>query len=196
VYFLVKRGDHYFVERQMLREWNAPSEDSWFVDCGLSTTETTPVFHITGLDHLEGEYVTGVADGSYVSPRQVVNGGVNLDHDAKHITLGLGYQMEVITVDPDIKGQDGTRFGSRKTLGPVTFEFLETAGMSVGPDSNHMELLKVPVVKTYSDPIVLFTGKLRSSIPGYARDEASLRFTSNDPFPATVLAVRTEVNVE
>ena len=196
VYFLVKRGDHYFVERQMLREWNAPSEDSWFVDCGLTTTEDSPIMHVTGLDHLEGKMICGVADGSIVTARTVQNGSVTLDHEASHITLGLGYGMEVITVDPDVKGQDGTRFGSRKTLGPVTFEFLETAGMSVGPDSNHMEILKVPVVKTYSDPIVLFTGKIRSSIPGYARDEASLRFTSDDPFPATILAVRTEVNVE
>lgn len=196
VYFLVERDGHFFVERQMLREWNDPSTDAWFVDCGLNTVEDSPVTRINGLDHLEGKVVTGVADGSLVTPRTVVNGSVELDHEASHITLGLGYQMEVITVDPDVKGNDGTRFGSRKTLGPVTFEFLETAGMSVGPDSNHMEILKVPVVEKYSEPIVLFSGKIRSSIPGYARDEASLRFVSDNPFPATVLAVRTEVNVE
>jgi hypothetical protein len=196
VYFLVKRGDRFFVERQMLREWNEPSENSWFVDCGLSTIEESPVTRVSGLDHLEGEVVTGVADGSLVSPRTVVNGSVDLDHEASHIILGLGYGMEVITVDPDIKGNDGTRFGSRKTLGPVIFDFLETASLSAGPDSNHMEVLKVPTVEQYSRPIVLFSGKIRSSIPGYARDEASIRFTSDDPFPATVLAVRTEVSVE
>ena len=196
VYFLVKRGDRFFVERQMLREWNEPSENSWFVDCGLSTVEESPVTRVSGLDHLEGEVVTGVADGSLVSPRTVVNGSVDLDHEASHIILGLGYGMEVITVDPDIKGNDGTRFGSRKTLGPVIFDFLETASLSAGPDSNHMEVLKVPTVEQYSRPIVLFSGKIRSSIPGYARDEASIRFTSDDPFPATVLAVRTEVSVE
>jgi hypothetical protein len=181
----------------MLREWNAPSEDSWFVDCGLTTTENSPITTVTGLDHLEGKTVCGVADGSIVTARTVQNGSVTLDHEAKHITLGLGYGMEVITVDPDVKGQDGTRFGSRKTLGPVTFEFLETASLSAGANSEHMEILKLPVsIGKYSEPIELFSGKIRSSIPGYARDEASLRFTSDDPFPATVLAVRTEVNVE
>jgi len=195
VYFLVERDGHYFVERQMLREWNEPSENSWFVDCGLSTVEPSPVTRVSGLDHLEGKVITGVADGSLVSPRTVENGMITLDHEASHITLGLGYGMEVITVDPDVKGQDGTRFGSRKTLGPVTFEFLETAGISAGPDSNHMEVLKVPIIDQYS-AVTLFSGKIRSSIPGYARDEASLRFTSDDPFPATVLAVRTEVSVE
>lgn len=196
VYFLVERDGHFFVERQMLREWNDPSTDSWFVDCGLTYAFKEPVVHVPDLDHLEGKVVTGVADGSLVTPRTVVNGSIELDHEAKHVTIGLGYGMEVITVDPDVKGQDGTRFGSRKTLGPVIFEFLETASLSAGTDSNHMEVLKVPTVEQYSRPIVLFSGKIRSSIPGYARDEASLRFTSNDPFPATVLAVRTEVNVE
>lgn len=196
VYFLVKRGAKYFVERQMLREWNASSEDSWFVDCGLDMNEEYTVDVVTGLSHLEGEMVYGVADGSFVPPRKVVDGIVSLDRPAKHIILGVAYDMEVITVDPDIKGQDGTRFGSRKTLGPVTFEFLETAGVSAGPDSNHVEVLKIPVEKDWGKPITLYSGKLRSPIPGYARDEASVRFTSDNPFPATVLAVRTEVNVE
>ena len=195
-YFLVKRGERYFIEEQVVREWGSSSEDSWFVDCGLDYTGDWEIQTVTGLDHLEGQTVVGVADGSYVPPRVVEGGQVTLDLPAKHITLGLGYGMEVITVDPDIKGNDGTRFGSRKTLGPVTFEFLETAGMSAGADSNHMELLKVPTIGNYSEPIVLYSGKLRSAIPGYARDEASVRFTSDDPFPATVLAVRTEVNVE
>lgn len=196
VWFLVERGGKYFVEEQVLREYGKPSEDSWFVDCGLDRDNATLSADVSGLDHLEGQTVYGVADGSLVGSRVVRGGRITLEHPAKHVIVGLPYQMEVVTVDPDVKGQDGTRFGSRKTLGPVTFEFLETATMSAGADENHMEVLKIPTTKQWGKPVVLFSGKKRSAIPGYARDEASLRFTNSDPFPATVLAVRTEVNVE
>jgi hypothetical protein len=166
------------------------------VDCGLEVSNGTPSAVVDGLLYLDGSTVTGVMDGSEIPPSVVTGGQITLPQEASHVIVGLPYEMEVITVDPDIKGQDGTRFGSRKTLGQVTFELLETATLHAGADANHMEVLKIPTTKQWGKPVVLYSGKFRSPIPGFARNEASIRFTSNDPFPATVLAVRTEVNVE
>lgn len=196
IYFLVKRGEAYFIEEQVLREFGDSSETAWFVDNAREFTYQSPTATVTGLSHLNGSMVSGVADGSEIPLTEVVGGKITLPQAASHVIVGLPYEMEVVTVDPDIKGQDGTRFGSRKTLGQVTFELLETATLSAGADANHMEVLKIPTTKQWGEPVVLFSGKFRSPIPGYARNEASIRFTSSDPFPATVLAVRTEVNVE
>ena len=184
----------------MLREFGEDSDNSWFVDCALEYgggDETpVPTQTITGLDHLEGRTVRGVADGSALNPMTVTGGAITLPQMASHVIAGLPYEMEVITVDPDVKAQDGSRYGSRKTLGPVIFELFETATLCAGPNDTHMEILKIPTTKQWGEPVNLFSGKIRSAIPGYARNEASIRFVSDDPFPATVLAVRTEVNVE
>jgi hypothetical protein len=200
VYFLVKRkfGTNYykyFLEEQVVREFGEDSENSCFVDCAYEYSSETP-FTSVSVGALSGLPVSGVADGSAFSIQNTVRGVIDLPQPANHIIVGLPYEMEVVTVDPDIKGQDGTRFGSIKTLGQVTFELLETATLHAGADANHMEVLKIPTTKQWGEPVVFYSGKLRSPIPGFARNEASIRFTSDDPFPATVLAVRTEVNVE
>lgn len=200
VYFLVERKitdslSRYFLEEQVIREFGEDSESSCFVDCSYEYSSDTPQSSVSvGL--LSGLPVAGVADGSAFYVQNTISGTIELPQPAKHIIVGLPYEMEVVTVDPDIKGQDGTRFGSRKTLGQVTFELLETATLHAGADAAHMEVLKIPTTKQWGEPVVLYSGKFRSPIPGFARNEASIRFTSNDPFPATVLAVRTEVNVE
>jgi hypothetical protein len=200
VYFLVERKitdslTRYFLEEQVIREFGEDSESSCFVDCAYEYSSDTPQSSVSvGL--LSGLPVAGVADGSAFYVQNTISGTIELPQPAKHIIVGLPYEMEVVTVDPDIKGQDGTRFGSRKTLGQVTFELLETATLHAGADAAHMEVLKIPTTKQWGEPVVLYSGKFRSPIPGFARNEASVRFTSNDPFPATVLAVRTEVNVE
>ena len=200
VYFLVERKitsslSRYFLEEQVIREFGEESQNSCFVDCAYEYNFSEEQSSVSvGL--LGGLPVAGVADGSAFYVQNTVGGMIELPQPAKHIIVGLPYEMEVITVDPDIKGQDGTRFGSRKTLGQVTFELLETATLHAGADAAHMEVLKIPTTKQWGEPVVLYSGKFRSPIPGFARNEASVRFTSNDPFPATVLAVRTEVNVE
>lgn len=200
VYFLVERKitqslTRYFLEEQVIREFGEESQNSCFVDCAYEYNFQEEQSSVSvGL--LGGLPVAGVADGSAFYVQNTTGSVITLPQPAKHIIVGLPYEMEVITVDPDIKGQDGTRFGSRKTLGQVTFELLETATLHAGADENHMEVLKIPTTKEWGKPVVLYSGKFRSPIPGLARNEASIRFTSDDPFPATVLAVRTEVNVE
>lgn len=195
-WFLVKRGNKYFVEEQKLREFGDPSTDSWFVDCGLEYDEETATSTVEP-SHLKGKEVYGIADGSLIGPFTVPETGVvTLPRPAKHVILGLPYSMEVRTIDPDIKGDDGTRFGKTKTVGPVTLELLETASVEAGADENHLETFKIPCHDEWGAPIVLFSGKFRAPTPGFARDEASVLIRSRDPFPATVLAVKTEVRAD
>jgi len=198
-YFLVKRGTKYFVEEQDIREFGEASTESFFVDCGIelklalegSTTD------VIDLPHLAGKTVYGIADGSLVGPLTVPsNGTVTLPREANHVIMGLPYSMEVRTADPDIKGDDGTRFGKNKTVGPVTLELLETASVEAGADENHLETFKIPCHDEWGAPIALFSGKFRAPTPGFARDEASVLIRSRDPFPATVLAVKVEVRLD
>ena len=196
-YFLVQRGNKYFVERQMIREWGDDSTKSWFVDCGSEYNETTETTIISNLQHLVGKTVYGIADGSYIGTLTVPQSGtITLARPAKHVIIGLPYDMEVRTADPDVKGNDGTRYGAKKTVGPVTFELLETAGIEAGADENHIETFKVPVIEAWGAPIKLFSGKLRQPTPGFARDEGSVLIRSRNPCPATVLAVKMELRVE
>lgn len=204
VYFLVKRTrpnpeegedpiEEYFVEEQVLWEYGDEPRDACYIDCSLSGgTAGQTVF--TGLNHLEGRKVAALVDGTAVTNLVVSDGRVTVPNPIEQkATIGLPYTMEVETVDPSINGQDGTRYGSRKTVGPVLIDMLETGDVQVGTDVNHLEEMKVPI--EWGPPTKLYSGTLRTPVPGFARDGASVVIRSNTPLPATVLAVKAEVSI-
>lgn len=196
VYFLVNRGDAYYVEEQVLWEYGDDPMDACYVDCSISGTTGSAIGSttITGLDHLEGRVVSALVDGTVVTGCTVSSGEIAIPAPAEtKITVGLPYTMEVETVDPSINGQDGTRYGSRKTVGPVLIDMLETGDVQVGTDVNHLEEMKVPI--EWGPPTKLYSGTLRTPVPGFARDGASVVIRSNTPLPATVLAVKAEVSI-
>ena len=197
VYFLVKRGNTYFVEEQILRDYGDDPMDACYVDCSISGTTGSAIGSTTipGLSHLEGKEVSALVDGTVVTGCTVANGEITIPAPAEtKITVGLPYTMEVETVDPSINGQDGTRFGSRKVVGPVLIDMLETGDVQVGTDVQHLEEMKVPI--EWGPPTKLYSGTLKPPVPGFARDGASIVIRSNTPLPATVLAVKAEVSIE
>lgn len=59
-------------------------------------TMTRPVTTISGLSHLIGASVTGLADGNVVTPRVVQpDGSITLDTPASAVTIGLGFQAQL-----------------------------------------------------------------------------------------------------
>ena len=206
VYFLVKRTrpnpeegedpiEEYFVEEQMLRDYGDDPMDACYLDCSLSGGTAGQTF-VTGLDHLSGREVSALVDGTVVTGLTVSEvGTVELPNPVEtKLTVGLPYMMEVETVDPSINGQDGSRYGSRKVVGPTLIDMLETGDVQVGTDVNHLEEMKLPV--DWGPPTKLYSGTLKTPTPGFARNGASIVIRSNTPMPATVLAVKTEVSVE
>jgi len=186
----------YFVEEQVLRDYGDEPQDACYVDCSVSGTTGSAVGHTTipGLSHLEGNVVSALVDGTVVTGCTVTNGEITIPAPAEtKITVGLPYTMEVETVDPSINGQNGSQYGSRKVVGPVLVDVLETGDMQVGTDVNHLEEIKVPI--EWGPPTHLYTGVLKTSVPGFARNGASVVVRSNTPLPATVLAVKAEVSI-
>src|SRR5690606_6324566 len=71
--------------------------DAFFVDSGL-TYDGAPSSTISGLDHLEGESVSILADGATHPERTVVQGRITLDRDASKVQVGLAYTSTLQTM--------------------------------------------------------------------------------------------------
>lgn len=115
-----------------------------------------PVSSIGGLDHLTGQYVTGVADGSFVSPRLVVDGCVDLDVAASAVTLGLGYTAQLQTVRWEI--DNPTIQAKRKQLPQLAVRSMDTRGITVGPNFTQMYEVKQRSTEIMGHPIAFQTG--------------------------------------
>ena len=197
VYFLVQRGDAFFVEYQVRREYGDPIEDAFFVDCGLSyDDESAPVSHVTGLEHLAGENVVALADGSVVRDLVVAeDGSIDLPNPAGKIVVGLPYEMYVQTLDPEIRAENGSTVGDRKNVVRATLVLRETRGLEVGPSDDKLTPVKFFPPDRYNEPPPLFSGDVDVVLPGAHRSDATIVLRQTDPLPATILAFSTWIAV-
>jgi len=91
---------------------------------------TRPVTILGGLDHLEGQTVVGLADGSLVPPTTVSDGCIALAQPASAIVLGLGYTSQLQTLRMDVENISG----KRRIVPSVTIRTVDSRGFFVGPD--------------------------------------------------------------
>ena len=196
-YFLVNRNGNYYVEYQVRRQYGDDIRDAFFVDSGLQyKDDEKPVSRVTGLDHLKGEKVAVLADGSVVENCVVdSSGGVSLPFAACRVTVGLPYVMHVKTVDPEIRSDVGSTAGEPKNVTRVIFRLRESRGLLAGPDEKNLVRAKQMPPSRYGEPPALQTGEVSVVLPGKHREECSIVFEQRDPLPLTVLALSTWVSV-
>lgn len=87
------------------------------------------VDELSGLDHLEGEWVTVLADGNVVPPKQVIDGKIVLEQQASKIIVGLNYWSWLKTLRLE---SEPTVQSRRKKISAVTVRLNETRGLKIG----------------------------------------------------------------
>ncbi len=100
---------------------------------------STPTTIVTGLNHLEGLTVTGLADGGVINQAVVSNGQITLPVTASQITVGLPFLPQLQTLKLDFPSQTGTTQTKRKNIPSVGVRVHDSRGFSVGrnqPDAS------------------------------------------------------------
>lgn len=167
-------------------------------------TLTKPVTVVSGLLHLAGATVTGLADGNVITPRVVSpTGTVTLDAPASSIVIGLGFQAQLQSVyldagSPTVQGQRkkiaaasvlvqnsrsvelGINQVDGSTLSPPQLA-PEWQGMTQQPD-----LLKAPY---NSSTKPLYTGWIRDATMGGFAKPGQIALQQNDPLPLDILSI-------
>jgi hypothetical protein len=196
VYVAVKRTINgvvrRYVERLQSRIVN-DVRDSFFVDSGL-TYDGAAATVISGLDHLESETVTILADGS-VSASQIVSAGtVTLPAAASVVHVGLAYTSEIKTLDFDL-AQARAPANAKRRVTEVVVKVERSRGLWVGPNADNVIEVKQRDVEPYGDPIELVTADIKIAIPPSWGRSGSIVLQQIDPLPLTVLAVLPEVEI-
>lgn len=166
---------------------------------------SVPTTVVTGLNHLIGQTVSILADGSVVTPQVVVSNSVTLPHSASAIAIGEGYVCQLGTMYLEPPGQPTTTQGKRKLLQAVTVRVQDTRGISVGcnqpiasilSDSENVIWSKMTEIKERnpSQPpgtaISLYTGDtVPQTVFGGWDKQGIVNVQQSYPLPATILAV-------
>lgn len=174
-------------------EDDTDQEDAFFVDSG-ATFSGAATDTITGLDHLEGETVKVLADGSVHPDVVVASGQVVLEREVTKAQIGLAAPYLWQSLKLEIGSQTGTSIGKRKRVSDVLLVLDRTMNASIGPDAATQEIVPNFVEGTPMDaPRALLTGEFLVNIDGEWERDPRLVMTGDDPGPFTLLGMRPDV---
>lgn len=170
-----------------------------------SWTISTPITVVSGLNHLEGESVAILADGSVVPNQTVVDGAVTLDYAASQITVGLPYVCQLQTMYMDVPPVEGKSVQNRrKLISSVGVRLDATRGLQIGADQvdastqpnfaevpwTDMNEIKERTMNAFAgDAVPLFTGDYYKNISSGWAPEGQIAVQQVYPLPANVLAL-------
>jgi len=175
-------------------QFDAVIEDAFFVDSGL-TYDGSATSTITGLNHLEGETVSVLADGSAHADKVVSGGTITLDRDAEKVHIGYGYTSIVETLRLEAGANDGVAQGKIKRIHGVTVRFLESVGAEVGPDLNNLDRIPFRDSSMAMDEAVpIFSGDKEIFLPSGYETDARIIVRQTQPLPMTITAIMRRSN--
>ena len=168
--------------------------DAFFIDSGL-TYSSTAASSISGLDHLEGEAVSILGDGSVYTKRNVSSGAISsIDPTVEKAQIGLTQQCTMKTLRPEAGGDDGTAQSKTKRDFEVTLRFISTLGGQIGPDTSNLDEI---IFRTGSDPMdsspPLFTGDKKVSVRGGWDTDGQMLYINDEPLPVHITALITRI---
>jgi hypothetical protein len=118
--------------------------DSHLTYSGSATTT------LSGLDHLEGQTVSILADGATHPNKVVSSGSITLDRNTEKAVVGLSYDSVLQTMRIEGGAAEGTSQGKTKRISKVVLRLFETVGVKVGPSLDNLEAIPF---RTSSDPM-------------------------------------------
>jgi hypothetical protein len=205
VYIVVKRtidGDEVRYIERLHSRYFAALEDAVFVDSALSY-DGVPEDTFIGLEHLEGEDVSIIADGEVIAnPNNpdlavvTVSGGqVVLDEPASVVHIGLPYLSDIETLDIDTP-QGRSLKESKMKIGVVHLMVEKTKGLlagrreppTTGAANVGLQPLNYPSDETYIDDDGLATDAVKVVIESNWDSNGRIFVRQLDPVPVTLLA--------
>lgn len=170
-----------------------PLQHTWPVASG-QWSMTAPVTTVGGLEHLRGQTVAVLADGS-VHQGLVVSatGTVTLPEAASAIVIGLPYISRLKTLYLDVG--EPTIQGRRKKLPAITLRVVDSRGMEAGPTFAMLQPFKERTNERMGDPIIPITGDERVVMDPKWQTEGQVCVQQQHPLPCSVIAFIPEVTV-
>ncbi len=166
-------------------------DDAFQVDSGLIYSGAA-ADSFSGLDHLEGETVSILADGAIDPVQAVTSGSISLQggRTAEKASVGLGYTATARSLRLGIAGQEGTLLGQKSRTGRINVDVQASLLTKAGTDLASLEVI---VQRDGADPMdsspPLFTGAREVIIDDDWETGGQVYLVQDVPLPATVRAL-------
>ena len=145
---------------------------------------------ITGLDHLEGQTVSILANGSTHPDKTVSSGAITLDRSSTKVKVGLSFTSLLQTMRLDAGAANGTSQAKTKRIYDISLRLYESVGVEVGPDLQNMERIPFRSSADAMDTAIpVFTGDKEIEFRGNYETDGFIFVRQTQPLPLTVLSL-------
>ena len=166
-----------------------------YLDSGLSYVgdETTT---LTGLDHLEGEVVDVIGEGSTQTSKTVSSGAISIDNATEQAKVGLLYTSDLQTMRLD-EGYTETTQTKTKRIYDLSVRFQDTVGAKVGPNAANLTSIDFRASGSPMNlPIPLFTGDKSVEFDTGYGTEGLVYVQQPQALPMTILGIYPRLETE
>ena len=156
---------------------------------GVATTDwALAVTTFTGLDHLEGCGVTGLADGNVIADATVTGGSIDVETPTIIAHIGLPYTTRIETLDlENLSGE--TLFDKNRNVNQVSLLVNRTRGLFLGFGEGDLREHQDRDTEAYDEAIQLVTGLITESVDAGWEKTGKVVIEQRDPLPMTILAI-------
>lgn len=188
VYLLVTRDGNYFIEKF---DENSNLDSSLSGEVG-SATDTW-----SGLDHLDGQYISVIADDIALDDLvQVISGAITLPDVANKIEAGLSYE-HVVEPLPIAMNEGSAGRKIRMIEGIYRLKDTQALRLDVGQGFKDVPLKQFGEDPILDSPPPVVSGDVKVRALGWQQDNTASfwRIEQDIPYPFTLLSVATELKI-
>lgn len=180
-------GDAFDLANEDGSDWPA------YVSGGVAAKAITTV---TGLDHLEGETVQVLADGSPAADQVVSGGSITLQEPSAKIHAGLGYNFDLETMRPVLEQVEASGQAKSLRLVDVEVRVSNTVGIQIGVSFDEMrdEMFRSPWDPPMR-PIEPQSISVESVLLDEYQSDGRVCLRQNLPLPCSVIGIIPRVEV-
>lgn len=204
VYLGIERDGEMFLERfRIRRTFDNTTENH--LDCSIVKKFTTAQTTVTGLSHLNGKYVSVVADGTIEADNHLVEDGeITIRNPSKTFIIGLPYEGYFDTL-PLYGAYQGFNPLKPKVITDVHFRVYKSASVFSAQYylSESLTFLAKPFVakateskarldEPFNTAPDLYTGLIQVPMYGTPQKDLQVRISQKNPLPLTVQAIHLE----
>lgn len=140
-------------------------------------------------------YDVGIIAGSKIIPKITLDDSGEADVrgvDSDEVQVGLPFTKRIVTLTPEISGQEGSSSSNNIRISEVVVRVLDTLGLEInGQDVKFRRLGR----EKLDAPMLPVSGEYRMENLGWDRGEAQIEIKSEQPLPFHVLSVIKKVTV-
>lgn len=188
IYMLVERDGSYHVEQL---------DDALNLDSSLTGEVGSPATVWSGLDHLEGETVSIVADGEVKDAQIVTSGAITLSAAATSVEIGLPYTHIIEPMPPSELGAAGAGRRIRLVEGLFRVQDTQALKLDVGRGLNEIALRQIGEDEILDAPPPKVSSDISVRALGWQNDRTQplWRIEQDVPLAFTLLSVTAQIKV-